>query len=213
MNIWSHLPSPVQFTTWWHTLGAAVERVNFTKQIQPSPFYLEITATLLITLTLSLSCFQGVKNFTECPVHIEQVCSKLANCKSCSLNLNCQWEQNHSQCHSLPGKPDSGAWRPIMHAWDADQMFFFFFTCIWVEDVDLIGNSEQIWWYSLLKPILKQIHYEFGCQGLAHGTKLNVLSECFKHSRGCFFFSSSGFLGTCFSICHPDVVYQLCQRI
>ncbi|MEQ2189507.1 hypothetical protein GOODEAATRI_026021, partial [Goodea atripinnis] len=75
----------------------------------PSLIYLEITATLLITLTLSLPCFQGVKNFTECPVRIEQVCSKLANCKSCSLNLNCQWEQNHSQCHSLPGKPDSGA--------------------------------------------------------------------------------------------------------
>uniref|UniRef100_A0A669BA32 Attractin like 1 n=1 Tax=Oreochromis niloticus TaxID=8128 RepID=A0A669BA32_ORENI len=45
----------------------------------------------------------GSSNFTECPVRNEQVCSKLANCKSCSLNLNCQWDQNHSQCHALPG--------------------------------------------------------------------------------------------------------------
>uniref|UniRef100_A0A8C6M6V0 Attractin-like 1b n=1 Tax=Nothobranchius furzeri TaxID=105023 RepID=A0A8C6M6V0_NOTFU len=40
---------------------------------------------------------------SRCPVRNEQVCSKLANCKSCSLNLNCQWDQNHSQCLALPG--------------------------------------------------------------------------------------------------------------
>uniref|UniRef100_A0A8C4NUU2 Attractin like 1 n=1 Tax=Dicentrarchus labrax TaxID=13489 RepID=A0A8C4NUU2_DICLA len=32
--------------------------------------------------------------------------SKLANCKSCSLNLNCQWDQNQSECHAVPGEID-----------------------------------------------------------------------------------------------------------
>uniref|UniRef100_A0A4W6CJ09 Attractin like 1 n=1 Tax=Lates calcarifer TaxID=8187 RepID=A0A4W6CJ09_LATCA len=43
-----------------------------------------------------------------CPVRNEQVCSKLANCKSCSLNLNCQWDQNQPECHALPGTKHTG---------------------------------------------------------------------------------------------------------
>uniref|UniRef100_A0AAQ5YPZ8 Attractin-like 1b n=1 Tax=Amphiprion ocellaris TaxID=80972 RepID=A0AAQ5YPZ8_AMPOC len=58
----------------------------------------------------------SVSNFTECPVRNEQVCSKLANCKSCSLNLNCQWDQNHSQCHALPGKQVIGGWSQVGEA-------------------------------------------------------------------------------------------------
>uniref|UniRef100_A0A669C3N4 Attractin like 1 n=1 Tax=Oreochromis niloticus TaxID=8128 RepID=A0A669C3N4_ORENI len=57
--------------------------------------------------------FLNVKNFTECPVRNEQVCSKLANCKSCSLNLNCQWDQNHSQCHALPAQQCSEGWSQV----------------------------------------------------------------------------------------------------
>uniref|UniRef100_A0AAX7UZR4 Attractin-like 1b n=1 Tax=Astatotilapia calliptera TaxID=8154 RepID=A0AAX7UZR4_ASTCA len=57
--------------------------------------------------------FLNVKNFTECPVRNEQVCSKLANCKSCSLNLNCQWDQNHSQCHALPAQQCSEGWNQV----------------------------------------------------------------------------------------------------
>lgn len=64
-------------------------------------------------ISASTNCTTGVKNFTECPVRIEQVCSKLANCKSCSLNLNCQWEQNHSQCHSLPAQQCSEGWSQV----------------------------------------------------------------------------------------------------
>uniref|UniRef100_A0A8C6NVB4 Attractin-like 1b n=1 Tax=Nothobranchius furzeri TaxID=105023 RepID=A0A8C6NVB4_NOTFU len=55
----------------------------------------------------------SVSNFTECPVRNEQVCSKLANCKSCSLNLNCQWDQNHSQCLALPAQQCSEGWSQV----------------------------------------------------------------------------------------------------
>uniref|UniRef100_A0A8C9X7G5 Attractin like 1 n=1 Tax=Sander lucioperca TaxID=283035 RepID=A0A8C9X7G5_SANLU len=59
----------------------------------------------------------NVRNFTECPVRNEHVCSKLANCKSCSLNLNCQWDQNQSECHALPGKIDcSEGWSQVGEA-------------------------------------------------------------------------------------------------
>lgn len=46
------------------------------------------------------------------------MCSKLANCKSCSLNLNCQWDQNQSECHALPGEIS-------IHM--NTHLFFFFF--------------------------------------------------------------------------------------
>ena len=53
---------------------------------------------------LVFSTLQSVKNFTKCSIRNEQICSKLANCKSCSLNLNCQWDHQQHECHALPGK-------------------------------------------------------------------------------------------------------------
>ncbi|XP_029953721.1 attractin-like protein 1 [Salarias fasciatus] len=67
-------------------------------------------------IAASSNCTSNVKNFTECPVRNEQVCSKLANCKSCSLNLNCQWDQNHSQCHALPAQQCSEGWTQVGEA-------------------------------------------------------------------------------------------------
>uniref|UniRef100_A0A674NJ52 Attractin like 1 n=1 Tax=Takifugu rubripes TaxID=31033 RepID=A0A674NJ52_TAKRU len=61
-------------------------------------------------------CISAVKNFPECPVRNEQLCTKLANCKSCSLNLNCQWDQNQSQCHALPAQQCSEGWSQVGEA-------------------------------------------------------------------------------------------------
>uniref|UniRef100_A0A668AFB0 Attractin like 1 n=1 Tax=Myripristis murdjan TaxID=586833 RepID=A0A668AFB0_9TELE len=58
----------------------------------------------------------NVRNFTLCPVRNEQVCSKLANCKSCSLNPNCQWDQNQSECHALPAQQCSEGWSQVGEA-------------------------------------------------------------------------------------------------
>ncbi|XP_041829617.1 attractin-like protein 1 [Melanotaenia boesemani] len=62
------------------------------------------------------NCTSNVKNFTECPVRHEQVCSKLSNCRSCLLNFNCQWDQNHSQCHPLPAQQCSEGWSQVGEA-------------------------------------------------------------------------------------------------
>ncbi|KAM9426169.1 attractin-like protein 1 isoform 2-T2 [Pholidichthys leucotaenia] len=67
-------------------------------------------------ISASSNCTSNVKNFTLCPVRNEQVCSKLANCKSCSLNLNCQWDQNLSQCHALPTQQCSEGWSQVGEA-------------------------------------------------------------------------------------------------
>uniref|UniRef100_A0A673AYN3 Attractin-like 1b n=1 Tax=Sphaeramia orbicularis TaxID=375764 RepID=A0A673AYN3_9TELE len=68
-------------------------------------------------------CISAASNCTsvsgpagECPVRNEQVCSKLANCKSCSLNLNCQWDQNQSECHALPVQRCSEGWSQVGEA-------------------------------------------------------------------------------------------------
>ncbi|TNN03732.1 hypothetical protein fugu_000761 [Takifugu bimaculatus] len=67
-------------------------------------------------ISASSNCSSSVKNFPECPVRNEQLCTKLANCKSCSLNLNCQWDQNQSQCHALPAQQCSEGWSQVGEA-------------------------------------------------------------------------------------------------
>uniref|UniRef100_A0A8C6TF61 Attractin-like 1b n=1 Tax=Neogobius melanostomus TaxID=47308 RepID=A0A8C6TF61_9GOBI len=67
-------------------------------------------------ISASSNCTSSVKNFTQCPVRNEQVCSKLANCKSCSLNLNCQWDQNQSECHAMPAQQCSEGWSQVGEA-------------------------------------------------------------------------------------------------
>uniref|UniRef100_A0A668ANY9 Attractin like 1 n=1 Tax=Myripristis murdjan TaxID=586833 RepID=A0A668ANY9_9TELE len=67
-------------------------------------------------ISASSNCTSNVRNFTLCPVRNEQVCSKLANCKSCSLNPNCQWDQNQSECHALPAQQCSEGWSQVGEA-------------------------------------------------------------------------------------------------
>ncbi|KAK5881261.1 hypothetical protein CesoFtcFv8_022081 [Champsocephalus esox] len=67
-------------------------------------------------LSASSNCTANVRNFTECPVRNEQVCTKMANCKSCSVNLNCQWDQNQSECHALPAQQCSEGWSHVGEA-------------------------------------------------------------------------------------------------
>ncbi|XP_030195783.1 attractin-like protein 1 isoform X2 [Gadus morhua] len=64
-------------------------------------------------ISAASNCTSGVQNFTRCPVRTEQVCSKLANCKGCSLNPSCQWDQNQSECHALPAQQCTEGWSQV----------------------------------------------------------------------------------------------------
>uniref|UniRef100_A0A673ZDZ3 Attractin like 1 n=1 Tax=Salmo trutta TaxID=8032 RepID=A0A673ZDZ3_SALTR len=46
----------------------------------------------------------------------EQICSKLVNCKSCSLNLNCQWELQQQECHAIPAQLCGEGWHHVGEA-------------------------------------------------------------------------------------------------
>ncbi|XP_019738990.1 attractin-like protein 1 [Hippocampus comes] len=67
-------------------------------------------------ISLYTNCTLNVRNFTACPVRNERMCNKLANCKSCSLNLNCHWDLNQSECHALPAQQCSEGWSQVGEA-------------------------------------------------------------------------------------------------
>ncbi|MCJ8738572.1 hypothetical protein PDJAM_G00037220 [Pangasius djambal] len=62
------------------------------------------------------NCTASVRNFTKCSIRNEQICSKLANCKSCTLNLNCQWDHQQHECHALPAKLCGEGWSQVGEA-------------------------------------------------------------------------------------------------
>ncbi|XP_066549769.1 attractin-like protein 1 isoform X1 [Amia ocellicauda] len=67
-------------------------------------------------ISASSNCTVSVKNYTKCHVRNEQICSKLSNCKGCSLNLNCQWDQQQQECHALPAHLCGEGWNHVGEA-------------------------------------------------------------------------------------------------
>uniref|UniRef100_A0A4W5LSM9 Attractin like 1 n=1 Tax=Hucho hucho TaxID=62062 RepID=A0A4W5LSM9_9TELE len=53
---------------------------------------------------------------TCCMTLNEHICSKLVNCKSCSLNLNCQWELQQQECHAIPAQLCGEGWHHVGEA-------------------------------------------------------------------------------------------------
>uniref|UniRef100_A0A672NT19 Attractin like 1 n=1 Tax=Sinocyclocheilus grahami TaxID=75366 RepID=A0A672NT19_SINGR len=64
-------------------------------------------------ISSSSNCTVSVKNFTKCSVRSEQICSKLVNCRSCLLNINCQWEPQQQECHALPAHLCGEGWSQV----------------------------------------------------------------------------------------------------
>ncbi|XP_016107690.1 attractin-like protein 1 [Sinocyclocheilus grahami] len=62
------------------------------------------------------NCTATVKNFTKCPIRNLEICSKMANCKSCSLNLSCQWDPQQQECHTLPAQLCGDSWSNVGEA-------------------------------------------------------------------------------------------------
>ncbi|XP_036078037.1 attractin-like protein 1 isoform X5 [Rousettus aegyptiacus] len=64
-------------------------------------------------ISANSNCSMSVKNYTKCHVRNEQICNKLTSCKSCSLNLNCQWDQRQQECQALPAHLCGEGWNHI----------------------------------------------------------------------------------------------------
>lgn len=62
-----------------------------------------LTGLILFTLCVCV-CLKSVKDSSRCKRREEQECFRLANCRSCSLNVNCQWELQQQECQALPGE-------------------------------------------------------------------------------------------------------------
>ncbi|XP_023182834.1 attractin-like protein 1 isoform X1 [Xiphophorus maculatus] len=52
----------------------------------------------------------SVRDLSRCKRREEQECFRLANCRSCSLNSNCQWEVQQQECQVLPGQLCGDGW-------------------------------------------------------------------------------------------------------
>ncbi|MBZ3871502.1 Attractin-like protein 1 [Sciurus carolinensis] len=64
-------------------------------------------------ISANSNCSVSVRNYTKCHVRNEQICNKLTSCKSCSLNLNCQWDQRQQECQALPAHLCGEGWSHI----------------------------------------------------------------------------------------------------
>uniref|UniRef100_A0A4W3I8I9 Attractin like 1 n=1 Tax=Callorhinchus milii TaxID=7868 RepID=A0A4W3I8I9_CALMI len=64
-------------------------------------------------ISANSNCTLSVKNYTKCRVRNELICSKLTNCKTCSLNLNCQWDQRNQECQALPAHLCGEGWNHV----------------------------------------------------------------------------------------------------
>ncbi|KFO28973.1 Attractin-like protein 1 [Fukomys damarensis] len=64
-------------------------------------------------ISANSNCSMSVRNYTKCHVRNEQICNKLTSCKSCSLNLNCQWDQRQQECQALPAHLCGEGWSHI----------------------------------------------------------------------------------------------------
>nr|XP_013013606.1 attractin-like protein 1 [Cavia porcellus] len=64
-------------------------------------------------ISANSNCSMSVRNYTKCHVRNEQICNKLTSCKSCSLNLNCQWDQRQQECQALPAHLCGEGWNHI----------------------------------------------------------------------------------------------------
>ncbi|XP_078787636.1 attractin-like protein 1 isoform X3 [Oryzias latipes] len=58
----------------------------------------------------------SVKDSSRCKRREEQECFRLANCRSCSLNINCQWEPQQQECQALPGQLCGEGWQHVGEA-------------------------------------------------------------------------------------------------
>ncbi|XP_035260007.1 attractin-like protein 1 isoform X1 [Anguilla anguilla] len=58
----------------------------------------------------------SVKNFSKCHIRKEQVCIRLATCRACALNLNCQWDPQQQECHALPAHLCGDGWSRVGEA-------------------------------------------------------------------------------------------------
>ncbi|CAL8254265.1 unnamed protein product [Lota lota] len=64
-------------------------------------------------MSASSNCTVSIQDTSRCTQKEEQECSCLANCRSCLLNLNCQWDQQQQECHALPGQLCGEDWQHI----------------------------------------------------------------------------------------------------
>uniref|UniRef100_A0AAY4BHW9 Attractin n=1 Tax=Denticeps clupeoides TaxID=299321 RepID=A0AAY4BHW9_9TELE len=67
-------------------------------------------------ISASSNCTVTVRYFTKCSVKNEHICSKIFDCRSCSLSANCQWEPQTQECHSLPAHLCGDGWNHVGEA-------------------------------------------------------------------------------------------------
>uniref|UniRef100_A0A3Q4H2V4 Attractin-like 1a n=1 Tax=Neolamprologus brichardi TaxID=32507 RepID=A0A3Q4H2V4_NEOBR len=60
-------------------------------------------------------CFfvSTVRDSSRCKRREELECFRLASCRSCLLNVNCQWEPQQQECQALPGQLCGDGWHQV----------------------------------------------------------------------------------------------------
>lgn len=103
-----------------------------------------LTGLILFTLCVCV-CLKSVKDSSRCKRREEQECFRLANCRSCSLNVNCQWELQQQECQALPGEETHAIMKAHTAVARNMRMFSYLKFEIWIRlhNISLVMASSD----------------------------------------------------------------------
>lgn len=131
---------------------------------------------MIFTWILLPPCLKSVADSSRCKRREEQECFRLAGCRSCFLNSNCQWEPQQQECQAMPGEENTHvhAHTTYSYSWKVTEDWKLFHT--------EVNFKKSVWltWQSA-----PYVYFGFNAAG-------GFIHTCKMASRSCMYAGGEG---------------------